>query len=288
MPQDDNTSKKPWFRWYRDTTSDVKLKLVSMRASDVLHAKWREIDPDDPPVNVRDVLAVWIALLEVTDSNGNVTVTSPSLNTDGVTNYISTLLDLGFAWSEVILCAMVDHGLLLQSEHGFQIKKWKSRQYVDATNAERQARHRRNAKSNAQRKQRNGVTVTPTETETETETEKENKEKKIGANAPHPSDREKAFGNWNKIAEANNLKKAVGMSKERQKKLDARLKEVGIKGWNQALTNLEDMPFCLGENDRGWKVTFDWMLSPSNLVKIIEMNYEREEVRDVERSPRQK
>jgi Helix-turn-helix domain len=88
---------------------------------------------------------------------------------------------------------------------------------------------------------------------------------------------EKAFENWNRVAKVNNLPLALNLSQERKKKLKARLSEVGLKGWNEALNNLEEMPFCCGENERGWKVNLDWMLSPTNLMKVLEKQYAREE-----------
>jgi len=102
-----------------------------------------------------------------------------------------------------------------------------------------------------------------------------------GATAPL-SDRQAAFENYNSTAEYLKLAAARGLTKDRQRKLDARLKEVGLNGWNLALENLMEMPFCYGQNDRGWKVTFDWMLSPTNLNKLIEKQYAREERDDTD------
>lgn len=100
----------------------------------------------------------------------------------------------------------------------------------------------------------------------------------VNARAVDHSDEQKAFDNWNTIAAELELPKAVGLTVERKRKLRPRLKEHGLLAWNQALRNLGDMPFCCGQNDRGWRVTFDWMLSPTNFIKILEKAYERTEI----------
>jgi hypothetical protein len=165
-----------WFRWYRDASSDVKFRLIADHAANTVWPHWVENDPDNPPVNVRDVIAVWIALLErVTDNNGSVTVTGVT-----VTRYLSIALDIPSKIATAIVDAMVEHGLLdPNGGSNFRIPKWQSRQYVDTTNAERQARHRQK-KVTEKVTERNGVTVTPTETDTDTEAEG----KREGANAP--------------------------------------------------------------------------------------------------------
>jgi hypothetical protein len=33
-------------------------------------------------------------------------------------------------------------------------------------------------------------------------------------------------------------------------------------------------PFLRGENDKGWRADFDWVLNPNNLAKIVEGKYD--------------
>lgn len=90
---------------------------------------------------------------------------------------------------------------------------------------------------------------------------------------PPVSDLEKAFQNWNIIAEACGLPKATKLPPARKQRLKARLAEVGLSGWNEALENLERAPWMHGDNDRGWRADFDFMLQPSSLMKLIEGAY---------------
>lgn len=149
---------KQWFRWYKDTSSDAKFKMIAMDVS--------SYGADDPTygrnVQPAEVVGVWACILErADDDTGIVTVCSPLHNGGAVTAYVGSALDLEGIVAHRIVQSMVEHGLLVNEGEVYRIKNWQSRQYVDATNAERQARFRRNRS--------NGVTVTPTETETETD-----------------------------------------------------------------------------------------------------------------------
>jgi uncharacterized protein YdaU (DUF1376 family) len=86
----------------------------------------------------------------------------------------------------------------------------------------------------------------------------------------------KAFENYNRAAERLGLSKATTLTPDRKRKLEARLKEHGLKGWNAALNNLCDQPFCLGQSDRGWKASFDFLLQPTSLNKVLEKAYAHE------------
>jgi hypothetical protein len=166
---------KPWLRWYRETISDVKFKMVAEHASDLVWPQWRE--HNEQPISLCVVIATWAALLERADDAGTVTVVSPLRNGSALRRYISTALMLSEKEAECITQAMTEHGLLDQKGDQYQIRKWQQRQYVDVTNADRQARFRRNGKSNAPQPLRNAVTVTPTDTDTDIKKER-------GAKAP--------------------------------------------------------------------------------------------------------
>jgi hypothetical protein len=36
---------------------------------------------------------------------------------------------------------------------------------------------------------------------------------------------------------------------------------------------INSLPFCRGDNDRGWRANFDWAMKPSNIAKVLEGNY---------------
>jgi hypothetical protein len=47
------------------------------------------------------------------------------------------------------------------------------------------------------------------------------------------------------------------------------------RGWKAALERVRESPFLLGQSERDWVVSFDWLIKPSNFVKVIEGVYRR-------------
>jgi uncharacterized protein YdaU (DUF1376 family) len=83
-----------------------------------------------------------------------------------------------------------------------------------------------------------------------------------------------AFENWNIAAQELGLPLAKSLTPERRRKLAARLRECGgLDGWIEALEKLENSPFCLGKNDRGWRADLDFMLQPKSFNRLREGAY---------------
>lgn len=119
-----------WFRWYAGTTEDGKFRMVARVTG----------------VTVATVTGVWAALLEDAshpDHRGVVTKNE---------DYFAAVLDLEDAVMESVLAAMQDAGMLSIGHGAMTVVHWKERQYEtdtrDATNAERQRRHRAKRKEN--------------------------------------------------------------------------------------------------------------------------------------------
>ena len=82
-----------------------------------------------------------------------------------------------------------------------------------------------------------------------------------------------AFENWNRAAGILGLPQAQKLTADRSRKLAARLREHGLETWNRGLELLAESPFLLGENKRGWRADFDFLLSPKSFNKLIEGAY---------------
>ena len=78
---------------------------------------------------------------------------------------------------------------------------------------------------------------------------------------------------WNEFAQKHGAPQIHGIQERtpRYSALKARLKE-GMD-FKELLQIIEASPFLLGTNDRGFIVTIDWILKPSNYIKIMEGNY---------------
>ena len=75
---------------------------------------------------------------------------------------------------------------------------------------------------------------------------------------------------WNSTAERHGLRRVTKLTKTRTAALRRRLDEYGLAGWRQCLTRVAASRFLLGDNDRGWKASFDFVIKESNFVRICE------------------
>lgn len=151
----------------------------------------------------------------------------------------------------------------------------------DNTNAERQARHRA-------KRARNAVTVTgvtpppndiysnppPSPSVVSNETTSPSELILVSeADEPDQLKPEHVVEAWNDVAERRGLAKVKTLTPQRRRKLMSRIKEAGVDGFTEAIGTIEASPFLRGENGRGWRADFDWMLEPKNFTKLREGTY---------------
>ena len=55
--------------------------------------------------------------------------------------------------------------------------------------------------------------------------------------------------------------------------MKARIAEHGLDAFLEAIKSINECPFLIGQNERGWVITFDWFIKPSNFAKVLEGNY---------------
>ena len=80
---------------------------------------------------------------------------------------------------------------------------------------------------------------------------------------------------WNETAERLGLAKVRKLSPTRMRQLKARIREHPIEEWTEAIRAIERSPFLRGENGRGWRADFDFLLQPSSFQKLVEGSYDR-------------
>lgn len=87
---------------------------------------------------------------------------------------------------------------------------------------------------------------------------------------------------WNSVC-GDTLGQVVKLTNTRKQKLVKRWKEdfgESIEQWTGFCNRIISSDFLSGKNqsnrDRPWKASFDWVLNPQNLAKIIEGNYDNE------------
>lgn len=63
------------------------------------------------------------------------------------------------------------------------------------------------------------------------------------------------------------------LTAKRIKAVNARLKTYSIADIQKAFSMAEASKFLKGDNDRGWRADFDWLINENNMVKVLEERY---------------
>lgn len=79
---------------------------------------------------------------------------------------------------------------------------------------------------------------------------------------------------FNAMAARAGLSKMIKFTTERRRKLQARLRDSTIDEFTEAICAIERSSFCRGENDRGWRADFDFLLQPKSFARLIEGAYD--------------
>lgn len=69
------------------------------------------------------------------------------------------------------------------------------------------------------------------------------------------------------------LAKVVKLSEKRKTAIKARLDDYSIEQIKKAFEMAEQTPGLKGDNDRGWKADFDWLMRPDSIARILEGKY---------------
>jgi hypothetical protein len=155
---------------------------------------------------------------------------------------------------------------------------------ADAQEQEQRQSERRAKDAARQRKSREGrgmsrsVTVTPRD---ETDTPPNDIYSNPPEDKPSPSgdgqkslDCEKVVEAWNEMAGRVSLKSIRKLNPTRKRGLKARLAEYGLETMLEAIRKVEASDFCAGRTDRWSGATFDFLVSDSRFLRLIEGNYD--------------
>jgi len=94
-------------------------------------------------------------------------------------------------------------------------------------------------------------------------------------NSSITTDYEEVIRLWNELDGLGNIKgiKSISPGSKRLDNVRARLKTFGMDGFTEAIENIKKSSFLQGNNAKGWTITFDWFVLPSNFPKVLEGNY---------------
>lgn len=70
------------------------------------------------------------------------------------------------------------------------------------------------------------------------------------------------------------LPKARQLSPERKRHIKSCFSQkFTCQDFEKAFHIMQDTPFLRGENERGWRPSFDWIIRSANLLKVLEQRY---------------
>jgi hypothetical protein len=84
---------------------------------------------------------------------------------------------------------------------------------------------------------------------------------------------ETAVDSWNAMADELGLAQVERRTSQRKSSWKARFANGHAADWPRALDAIRSSRFCRGDNDRGWRVDFDFLLAPAKLTKLLEGKY---------------
>lgn len=91
---------------------------------------------------------------------------------------------------------------------------------------------------------------------------------------PKPLTKSEILEAWHQRMVPLGFPAVAKMTAQRERQLTARLKDSTLDEWQRAMDALERSAFCRGENDRGWRADFDFLLQPKSFTKLIEGAYD--------------
>jgi hypothetical protein len=78
---------------------------------------------------------------------------------------------------------------------------------------------------------------------------------------------------WNDLATIG-ITPIRGITKKRKSHLQARFREYGYDSFSEVIEQIKQSQFLQGKhNGKPWQITFDWLILPSNYLKVLEGNY---------------
>lgn len=122
-----------------------------------------------------------------------------------------------------------------------------------------------------------GVKLTGEGCQSDTQTIKNHKEPSGGVSAgadPPPLCAAEIIDAWNQRMVPLGLPGVRRMTETRKRQLRARLRDSKLEDWQRAFDALERSKFLRGENDRGWRADFDFLLQPKSFTKLLEGAYD--------------
>jgi hypothetical protein len=235
-----------WYRAYEGTVTDAKLAEAALMAE----------------VSRSVSIAAWHCLLESAANRNNCG------SFDATPRRVAAVLCEPPARIEALLSSFEELGMIGEGA----VLSWKKRQFQSDDSKDRVAKHRAKKRQETANVTVGNGDVTPPDTETETYKGSSNEDLSVGTD--HPLTKKEILDAWQERMVPLGFPAVAKMTGDRERKLRARLKDSTLEEWQRAMDALERSAFCRGENDRGWRADFDFLLQPKSFTGLLEGKYD--------------
>lgn len=228
------------------------------------------------------IIVIWFKLLCLAGKNNNSGVFMLNDKIAYTDEMLSTIFRRNINTIRLALKTFESFGMVELIDNVITIPNWSKHQTLDQLEerkeymrkymSERRAKQKLIIDSEVNSKVNSKVNVNALEEERDKEEDKEeDKEKEVDTTkvALIPKHLECIVIAWNNL----NLSTIKSIQNTRLKLLNARIKDYGIDGVLQAINNIKESSFLKGQNNKNWTITFDWLIKPSNFIKVLEGNY---------------
>lgn len=235
-----------WYRAYEGTVTDAKLAEAALIAG----------------CSRSVAIAAWHCLLESAANRNNCG------SYDATPRRVAAVLCEPPESITGLLAAFDELGLTGNGA----VLAWKRRQFQSDDSKARVAKHRAKKRQEAADVTPGNGDVTPPDTETETYNGSPN-----GDSSAEPTEQpltvDEVVEAWNATARRFGLSEVKKLTRERQQRIQARIRENTIDDFKAALSTIEQSPFLRGEGRGGWKADFDFFVQKSSFTKLVEGSY---------------
>lgn len=229
------------------------------------------------------IVLIWVMLLTIA---GRCNAGGMIFLTENIPYSLESLaIELDFEQSVVkmALKALQDFGMIVCDESHFLISNWEEYQNIEGME---KIREQNRLRKQAQR-EREKLLPEPmsrdshvtsqqnhaTDIEEEKEVRSKNKDLILSNDSICCTDVQHVINAWNSL----NLQRITKIVPDTQRGrwLSKRLRDYGIEQILTAIENVRNSTFLMGDNNKGWQITFDWFIRPNNFPKVLDGNYNK-------------
>ncbi len=216
-----------------------------------------------------NIVLIWMMLLTMAgrcNANGIIFLTE---NIPYTNKMLADELDFDESVIELALTILEKFGMITRDGSELSIPGWEEHQNVDGLDKIREQTRKRVAEHRKRQKElieQEKVSEEPKKLEETYTTSKD---------LVKQGDVQKVINEWNKLQELG-IKPIIRMTTRREEMLKVRIREYGMEKVMEALEKVKKSDFLTGKK-KDFIITFDFFISPTKFLKILEGFYDNRE-----------